>query len=195
MVILHKYLELPEVIMDFRTALSSTLHNLQHPWEVLNDARLGEKKNVNVPGAWEPGMLVCFQSEMQDGYTPFFVSNFREAADKHMTRHIFSPMIWFSDNTIWPYAWFSGSQVKINLPVVDEREIKDIVHWANPHKATAQHSQQPLCRAFFGLLRWQKHIWSDDGFDARNIQIYNPIQVDTIRQDMIWYTVYPYSYP
>ena len=73
MVILHKYLELPEVIMDFRTALSSTLHNLQHPWEVLNDARLGEKKNVNVPGAWEPGMLVCFQSEMQDGYTPFFV--------------------------------------------------------------------------------------------------------------------------
>lgn len=89
MVILHKYLELPEGIMDFRTALSSTLHNLQHPWEVLNDARLGEKKNVNVPGAWEPGMLVCFQSEMQDGYTPFFVSNFSEAADKHMTRHIF----------------------------------------------------------------------------------------------------------
>lgn len=43
--------------------------------KVLNDARLGEKKNVNVPG------------------------------------------------------------VKINLPVVDEREIKDIVHWANPHKA------------------------------------------------------------
>lgn len=91
MVILHKYLKLPEGIMDFRTALSSTLHNLQHPWEVLNDARLGEKKNVNVPGAWEPSMLVCFQSEMEDGYTPFFVSNFREAADKHMTRHIFFP--------------------------------------------------------------------------------------------------------
>jgi len=43
--------------------------------KVLNDGRLGEKKNVNVPG------------------------------------------------------------VKINLPVVDEREIHDIVNWAVPHKA------------------------------------------------------------
>ncbi|CAK9037738.1 unnamed protein product [Durusdinium trenchii] len=43
--------------------------------KVLNDGRLGEKKNVNVPG------------------------------------------------------------VKINLPVVDEREIHDIVNWAKPHKA------------------------------------------------------------
>ena len=52
---------------------------------------------------------------------------------------------------------FRGSQVKINLPVVDEREIKDIVHWANPHKATpsnhfAGHSLgSTACRNIFKM--------------------------------------------
>lgn len=73
--------------------------------KVLNDGRLGEKKNVNVPG------------------------------------------------------------VKINLPVVGEREIHDIVQWANPHKADYIALSFVQCAA--DIVECRKHCDKDTKIIAK----------------------------
>ena len=131
-------------------ALSSTLHNVQHLREVLNDARLGEKKNVNVPGAWEPG------SRWSAGLLPVWNGGWVYSIQPFLRQIIWKLLIQIWQWIIWP-LWSDFQtipQVKINLPVVDEREIKDIVHWANPHKATTQLATIPSG----AYLKW-RWIW------------------------------------
>ncbi|CAE7662149.1 PYK, partial [Symbiodinium microadriaticum] len=88
---------------------------------VLNDGRLGEKKNVNVPG------------------------------------------------------------VKINLPVVDEREIHDIVNWAVPHKAN--YIALSFVQSAEDIIECRRHCGSDMKIIAKIENVEGLRQFDAILKE------------
>lgn len=89
--------------------------------KVLNDGRLGEKKNVNVPG------------------------------------------------------------VKINLPVVDEREIHDIVNWAVPHKAN--YIALSFVQSAEDIIECRRHCGSDMKIIAKIENVEGLRQFDAILKE------------